>query len=127
MELFQAIDKRDVELTKKLLSEGAEVNQVHKWLGITPLALAVQKCNTEIVKLLIAHGADVSAKQADVIGSSGMVEKAGHANPILSEAALHTSAEITKLLLEAGAEVNAKSSGGYTALLVAGGRVIQRS
>ena len=68
-----------------------------------------QKYHTEIIKLLIAAGADVNAKCRT--GSTALVYAARYGNK-----------EIVKLLITAGADVNAKGSivdDGRTALMVA--------
>jgi len=58
--LCMAICKRDVEVVKKLISYGADVNQVSQ--GKTPLMMAARYNNVEILKLLIENGANLRAK-----------------------------------------------------------------
>jgi ankyrin repeat protein len=54
-----------IEITKILIDAGAQVNVVDSFVGWTPLFRAAMKGNNEIVKLLIAKGADVNAKTPD--------------------------------------------------------------
>jgi ankyrin repeat protein len=74
--------------------------------GGTPLMYAAHARNREVVKLLIASGADVKARHNDSGGA------------LLPAAQLGDSG-VVKLLLENGAEVNARHASGYTALMYA--------
>jgi ankyrin repeat protein len=56
----KAIVKGDIELVKKLISLGEDVNQ--KSLGKTPAIFAARYNKAEILKLLIANGADLNIK-----------------------------------------------------------------
>lgn len=58
--LCMAICKKDIEVVKKLISYGADVNQFSQ--GKTPLMLAARYNNVEIIKLLIESGAKLKAK-----------------------------------------------------------------
>ena len=55
-----SIAKGDIEMVKKLLSMGEDVNQ--KSAGMTPVMYAAKYNRTEILELLIAKGADLKAK-----------------------------------------------------------------
>ena len=54
-----------VEDIESLLSKGALINQVTHDYGWTPLHLAVNNDNFNIVEVLITNGADVNAKDLD--------------------------------------------------------------
>ena len=64
--LMTAIDARDVEETRRLLSNGAEIVTIDKWTVLTdkrqvlscPLQLAVDKRDAAIVKVLLEAGAN---------------------------------------------------------------------
>ncbi len=58
--VLQASLKGDVELLRKLIAEGHEVN-VSDWLGWTPLHQAMHLRNREMVEVLLAAGADDEA------------------------------------------------------------------
>ena len=85
-------------LAKLLLARGASVNATNvTGFTITPLDWAISADNTELVKLLLDHGA--------IIGTT-----------FLSAAAGRGDVDIAEILIAHGADVNAKDSGGNTAL-----------
>ncbi|UKM66298.1 ankyrin repeat domain-containing protein [Flavobacteriaceae bacterium GSB9] len=55
-----SIAKGDLETVQKLIARGADVNA--KSNGMTPVMYAAKYNRTEILKLLIAHGADLKAR-----------------------------------------------------------------
>src|SRR4051812_36723780 len=58
--LCVAISKGDIEVVKKFIEYGASINEYSN--GMTPLMFAARYNNVEILKLLIANGADISLK-----------------------------------------------------------------
>jgi len=91
-------------LVKLLLARGAEVNHTNRdGGGLGPLDWAVSSDNTELVKLLLEHGADARAKSK-------------HGETALHSAASRGDTEIAAMLIERGADVNAEISGGTTPL-----------
>lgn len=58
--LCVAISKGEVELVKKFVEYGADVNE--KSNGMTPLMVAARFNNVEIIKFLIANGANIKEK-----------------------------------------------------------------
>ncbi len=87
----------DIEKVRTLTKEGADVNA--KWNSDTPLCVAVDGGQMDIVELLIAKGADVNA---------------GDDSTPLHMAAWHGSEEIARLLIDKGANIHAESSLGFT-------------
>lgn len=73
-----------------------------KYAKNTPLCVAIQKGEIDLVKKLIEYGADVNEK------SYGMTP--------LMVAARYNKVEIIKILLENGAKVNEKDEKGFNAL-----------
>ncbi len=118
--LFAFLD--EPEMLRLSIQKGAKLDQVNEYTGLTPLGQAVKGHNYEAAQILIENGADANARDQDVLNHWGMVEKAGHNNPILNEAATHSSPRMAELLIKGGADVNATSAGGYSALQVAAGR-----
>ena len=59
--LHLAAESGDVEAVKALLDSGAEINAVDTTHGRTPLVFAVSKDRREVLELLAARGADLSA------------------------------------------------------------------
>jgi hypothetical protein len=55
-----SIAKGDIETVQKLIARGEDVNE--KSNGMTPAMYAAKFNRTEILKLLIVHGADLKAK-----------------------------------------------------------------
>ena len=57
--LFDAVEKNDIELTKDLIQKGADVNQRVVFRGIinTPLKMAYLRNHYELMELLIDNGA----------------------------------------------------------------------
>lgn len=129
----------DEELVELLLKGGAKVAAKDPD-GLTPLQLAVQSDNKQIVKALLSHKADVNARGdysghsplhwAIKPGNQEMVEsllahkadvnaknKEGHTP--LHMAANYADKTVVELLLARGAEVNAQDDHGMTPLHLA--------
>lgn len=71
--------------------------------GNTPLILASNRCNPEVVKILINAGADVNLHN-----NTG--------DTALMSAAVKSCGKVAHLLVKAGADINAKNEDGVTAL-----------
>jgi putative CocE/NonD family hydrolase len=89
-----------------LLVKGAKIDERDGEYNFTPLHYAARFGSTKVVEVLIAHGADIKAK-----------DKWGY-QPI-HWAAYHDRPEIIELLTAKGADVNAKTSLGQTPLQLA--------
>lgn len=74
--------------------------------GAGPLLAAAKEGRSEQIRLLLANGADVDARNAE-------------GNTALMAAASAAQVEVVRLLLESGANVNAKNENGITALSLA--------
>ena len=58
--LFEAIAiHKDSKMVEAKLNSGADVNEEIEW-GITPLIVAIEHANVEIVQVLIAYGANLN-------------------------------------------------------------------
>ena len=136
-ELFQAVKNGDIELVRKLILKGANVN------AKTDSGLSVLMCaavsNTDTVKILLENGVDVNAKDNDLVTALMMAsrfgytetvklllknrakidEKANDGNTALMLASYEGQTEIVKILLANGANVNAKANNNATSLIVA--------
>jgi ankyrin repeat protein len=96
------------ETVEALLGAGADVNVASREsMKVTPLHSAAAARQPAIARMLIAHGADVNAQQAE-----------GGFRP-LHEVAANGDIEFAKLLIEHGAEINAKTKDGKTPLAFA--------
>ena len=58
-----AVERSEGNIVEELLKGGVMLNQVNK-NGETALLIAARIGNSEIIKLLIAHGADINVKNA---------------------------------------------------------------
>lgn len=102
--LIEAVQKKDVTLISRLITQGADVNFVKD--GLSPLHIAVMQKDLATIACLVAQGANVNIK-----GSFG--------NTPMHEAALNTDREkikIAEVLIIAGADVNIQNDFGQVPL-----------
>lgn len=144
--LIRAVQKEDILEITKLLDNGVDVNQKGSD-GRTPLMIASEKCNIEIIKLLLSRGAKVLIY--DNIGVTAY-SYVGYGNPnvdinlkamvnqLLDEArnkelsyiaeaikdddkliksAYIMDIETVRSLIEQGHDINIKGTYGWTALI----------
>ena len=100
--LLEAIRQRNIESVKRLISEGADVNQFDS-RGFSPL-LMVAGGDFELIDILLKAGANVNAES-----------KQG-ATPLINST---TCSRAVQKFLEAGADVNHRNINKQTALTVA--------
>jgi ankyrin len=121
-----------VSAVEALLAHGANVNATEPVRGQTALMWAVAQGHPGVVRTLIQHGADITARtrvsrlvvnRGGPNGTSadtpyvGEVEKGG--STALLFAARQGNLESARLLLAAGADVNDESPDGYSVTLLA--------
>ena len=94
-----------VDQVRNLLDQGADVNGVSSFLGVTALIGATSMDQTAVVQLLLARGADVN--------------KAGLETTPLTEAAVDGYPDMVRILIDKGADVNKKDNRDETALMKA--------
>lgn len=96
--LFNAVGMGDAERVGALLAEDSTLLRERRrgqWGDRTPLHLAAERGNAEITALLLAHGAEVNARdEGDNATPLHWAAGEGHLEPV-------------RLLVEAGAELNA--------------------
>ena len=120
--LFYILDQSttpSVETIQQLLDKGAEVNaQTDEG---TALMMAVRRGHTDIVKLLLAAGAQVDAKHR--LGDSALIMSARRSipemNPPRGQPLPPPASEIMSLLLASGSDPNFSGQWGHTALMEA--------
>lgn len=130
--------QKPVDFLKFLLEAGADPNQDPGCMMMPPLAMvaAFYKNNTEVVDLLLKHGAKLEQSGAlaaaatrnnEIMTQHLLTRGADHANdpyPLKADFALHLAAKrgyvgVLKILLEHGVDANAKDGNGKTASQVA--------
>ena len=100
----------DLEEVKKLLEEGADVNAPHLYADYptSPLYLAVDSGNTELIQLLIDKGANVNFEDYDC----GEADCYGNPSSPLIKAVKAGNEKIAKLLLDNKANINMEAHSG---------------
>ncbi|MDH5386401.1 MAG: ankyrin repeat domain-containing protein [Candidatus Aminicenantes bacterium] len=138
-DIHDAIQKGDVARVKTLISNNKELIQMKSDKGQTPLHLAVQNGNQEIVEFLISQGADINARDSE--GNTPLLtalafKKTETAKFLLSKGAdvriknaqdeppvflalMHGLSELVEPILDNGQDVNERFRGNFTALLMA--------
>jgi ankyrin repeat protein len=101
--LLAAADAGNITEVKRLLASGIPIDSCNRY-GRTALSTAAKNGNIELVKFLIAAGANVRTNSA-----------------LRQAAAYSDSPETIKLLLDAGADVNAVDKVGSNSLVLASG------
>jgi ankyrin repeat protein len=125
----------NIEAVKKHLAAGVDVNATSKmWSGMTPLHIAAEGGHNEIAELLIAKGADLTAKdQNPFVGgtpldwaikrgkneTAALLRKHGGKYSKIRFAARGGDIKAVKEFLAAGADVNTKDKRGDTPLDIA--------
>ena len=111
--LWCAIKYNHTDLAIAMIRAGAEVNPVHSEppspqnSGLTPLmAAAASGADLDLIKALIAAGADVHAKHWEDVTALMFAARTGNV-------------ETVKTLIEAGADVKAATTKGNTAIMFA--------
>ena len=138
--LVDAVKHNDFKLVKKLIAEGADVNQKDS-SGNSLLIISSANGNAEIVELLLSSGAALNAVDANMKATALhaaaylghpkvmklLVEQGIDLNiqgpyngyTALHDAVLQNNIEGVKILVESGANVNLKGHDGNTPLMLA--------
>ena len=104
-DVFDAARRDDVAQVRKLLESSPELANARNGCGKTPLHCAAWGDSQGVAALLIAHDADVNAKDEDVFEWTPLHEAARWGFPCLAE-----------MLLRHGADVRARDKSGRTPL-----------
>jgi uncharacterized protein len=142
--LRQVPNSLSPRIIKALIKAGANVNFADEYRRVTPLMVGVQTGSLETVKMLLAAGASINAKDRgggtalmraqisskypgynpaivkELLAAGASVEAADeYGNTALILAAQADLSESVEMLLAAGARVDAKEKRGETALILA--------
>jgi ankyrin repeat protein len=116
----------NAELVKLLLARGARVDDKGSAFGETALMIAADANQDQAAGVLIAHGADVNGRSAELkypkdrFGLEGVLTILPHGNwTPLMYAARQGSGAAARILCEGGAEVDAVDPDGSSALVLA--------
>lgn len=82
-----AISQNDYQTVKKLLELGSDIEVKDKTMGMTPIIYAARYNNVDLLKLLVANGAD--AQEKSKLGLTA-IEYAEHANATAAVSFLKT-------------------------------------
>jgi ankyrin repeat protein len=80
--LMMAVEQKDIEIVKLILSQKVNVNAADVNTGFTALMLAVTNDNTEIVKELLSKGADVNRKAKNNVTALAIAQSNNNAEMI---------------------------------------------
>jgi len=139
--LVIAASDNDLETVKKLINEGADVNNRDEYTYTTALDEAVMHGNRDIVRALINAGANVNARAGnkqtalmrldedataalvwDLVAAGARVNaRDSDGDTPLIMAAQYSTVEVVRALISAGAKINASNHEGQTALMAAAG------
>lgn len=103
--LCQAVDENNTEIAEYLIDHGANINYPQDWGPLQEASALTTGNNIEMVKLLLARGADINA-----VG--------GYATA-LQYSVLMGRRDIFDLLIQRGADVNSKDKWGHSPLYLA--------
>src|ERR1035437_9720990 len=110
--IHDAAQRGDLKKVKAILKDNPDLVFSKDAVGATPLHYAAIWGRKDVVKLLLAHGAEINAK--DNLGRT----------PLWQASDYKDEKDVAELLLAHGAEVNAKDNFGGTPFLVAGNKQV---
>jgi uncharacterized protein len=109
-----------LDIAEALIEAGADI-EAQQAGGWTPLMIAVQAGETEIVRLLLKHHAKIFESKSQISpggNAAALADIPDGALPMIG-ATLGGHVDIISLLLDHGANIEARTSGGRTALMIA--------
>lgn len=109
--LIKDVFQENIENVKLYLNAGGVINYVTKQLD-TPLIVAVETLNYELVKLLLDGGADPNLEANNTTPLSAAIDVSVEA---VAEDPVPPSTAIIKLLVDYGADILRKDSSGESA------------
>ena len=138
--LLVAVSGRDAAIAAHLIEQGADVEAVGERQRARALHLAAELADIDLIEVLLTHGADVDARDADgrtpliiasewgATGAAARLLEHGAAvdskDQLRQQTALHRAAEnghveVVQKLLDHGAPVDAADQSGFTPFMLA--------
>jgi len=111
-ELEFAVAENNINLAKKLILQGANVNSTLSIGCYPPLVIAAKFGFYDMAKFLIDNGADIHLLFNPGIGPV-------HSQTVIAIASLYNRLDIIKLFVERGCNINFSNSEGMTAIIIA--------
>ncbi|HWQ90360.1 MAG TPA: ankyrin repeat domain-containing protein [Clostridia bacterium] len=109
--------EKHLRVLRLMIEAKADVNKLSS--GGTPLRIAVCGQDLEVVKLLLANGANPNSETFSILSNLAHKPKPGYWNTVLHEAVMKGSLPIVEALLAAGADPNRTDHEGKTPLAIA--------
>jgi ankyrin repeat protein len=109
--------EKQLQRLRMLINAKADINKPCH--GSTPLRIAVCGEDLEVVKLLLASGADPNAETFSIFSKLSHNTRPGYWNTVFHEAVEKNALEIVKALLDAGADHKRTDHEGNTPLTLA--------
>jgi len=108
--LHEAVSENRLDIAKRLLENGANVNERNNNGGVPPLQIAIVRKNPDMVSLLLENGANVNEPLYN--GNTPL----HFVNFFRGEGRALQNSKISKLLLEKGADMTLTNNNGATPL-----------
>ncbi|XP_060069133.1 ankycorbin-like [Ylistrum balloti] len=102
--LFYAARNGDVQLARKYLESGGDVNRADNF-GVSPLHEATERSKIDIIELLVQSDCNLNVK--NILGQTPLMR-----------AVLYDDLEVVKILHKAGADLDERDCTGKTALMI---------
>lgn len=109
--------EKHLRVLRLMIEAKPDVNKLSN--GGTPLRIAVCGGDLEVVKLLLANGANPNAETFSILSNLARETRPGYRNTVLHEAIEKGSFPIAEALLAAGADPNRTDHEGKTPLAIA--------
>ena len=109
----------DMEYIKEYFSSGKNLNIAHK--GNSPLLVAIEQHQVEVIKFLVENGADVNFSSDKAVTALHIAVDSANFQTFDKNAFKEPPTEVIELLIQNGADINVKNKYGLTPIELAKG------